>query len=75
MIYVVDRIENNIAVLENTETKEMIDIQLRNLPTDVKEGNVLKFENNEYILDNEEEEKRKLSIQEKFNKLKSKDSQ
>ena len=39
MIYIVDRIEDNIAVLENKETKEIIDVSLSLLPANLKEGN------------------------------------
>ena len=71
MIYIVDRIEDNIAVLENKETKEIIDITLSLLPANLKEGNVLEYKDKKYILNIEEEEKRKKAILEKFNKLKN----
>ena len=74
MIYIVDRIENNIAVLENKETNEIINIDISLLPANLKEGNVLRYENNTYILDNDEEEKRRQLLLEKFNKLKNKDN-
>ncbi|MBQ6495038.1 MAG: DUF3006 domain-containing protein [Bacilli bacterium] len=73
MIYIVDRIENNIAILENKETKEIVNISLDILPSNLKEGNVLKYENNIYTLDKKEEEERKKTILDKFNKLKNKD--
>ena len=73
MIYIVDRIENNIAILENKETKEIVNISLDILPSNLKEGNVLKYENNIYTLDKKEEEERKKTIIDKFNKLKNKD--
>ena len=73
MIYIVDRIEDNIAVLENKETKEIVNILLDILPSKLKEGNVLKYENNKYTIDKKEEEKRKKTILNKFNKLKNKD--
>ena len=73
MIYIVDRIEDNIAILENKETKETIDISLDILPNNLKEGNVLKYENNTYTLDKEEEEERRNAIISKFEKLKNKD--
>ena len=53
----------------------MIDVELNILPSNIKEGNVLKYENNTYMLDTKEEEERKLSISEKFNRLKNKDNQ
>ncbi len=71
MIYIVDRIEDNIAVLENKETKEIIDVSLSLLPANLKEGNVLEYKDKKYILNIEEEEKRKKAILEKFNKLKN----
>lgn len=73
MIYIVDRIEDNVAVLENKETKKITDVSLSLLPKDIKEGNVLKYENNTYILDKKEEEERKKAILTKFEKLKNKD--
>ena len=73
MIYIVDRIENNIAILENKETKEIVNISLDILPSNLKEGNVLKYENNIYTLDKKEDEERKKTILDKFNKLKNKD--
>lgn len=71
MIYIIDRIENNIAVLENKDTKEIINIPLNKLPSNLKEGNVLKYENNTYTKDTEEENNRKKAILEKFNKLRN----
>ena len=73
MIYIVDRIEDNIAILENKETKETIDISLDILPNNLKEGNVLKYENNTYTLDKEQEEERRNAIISKFERLKNKD--
>lgn len=74
MIYIVDRIEDNIVVLENKDTNEIINIDINLLPTNLKEGNVLRYENNTYILDNDEEDKRRQLLVEKFNKLKNKDN-
>ena len=71
MIYIIDRIENNIAVLENKDTKEIINTPLNKLPSNLKEGNVLKYENNTYTKDTEEENNRKKTILEKFNKLRN----
>lgn len=69
MIYTVDRIENNIAILENKETKEMIDVDINILPTNIHEGAILVFKNNKYILNQDLEIERKKSILEKFNRL------
>ena len=47
-IFVIDRIENNIAVCENRSTGKMTEIEISKLPKDIKEGSVLKYENGEY---------------------------
>lgn len=73
MIYIVDRIEDNIAVLENMKTKETVEVKLNTLPSKVKEGSVLKYENKKYTIDKKEEEERKKTILDKFNRLKNKD--
>lgn len=70
MKYVIDRIEDNIVVCENLETKEMIELDKSLLPNEIKDGKVLLFENNEYKLDLDEEEKRRQRIRERFNRLK-----
>lgn len=70
MKYAIDRIENNIAILENIETKEKINISISLLPSNIKEGNILLYKDNIYILDETEEETRRTRIMDKFNKLK-----
>lgn len=69
MKYAVDRIEENIAVLENIDTKEITKIDLAYLPI-VKERDILKFENNLYIKDDDERERRNKLIREKLERLK-----
>lgn len=70
MKYIIDRVEDNIVVCENLETKEMIELDKSLLPENIKDGNVLLFENNEYKLDLNEEELRRQRIRERFNRLK-----
>lgn len=70
MKFVVDRIENDIAVLENIKNKEIINISLKLLPKNLKEGDVLKFNNNKYFLDNNEKQARLNRIREKMKMLK-----
>lgn len=70
MKYVIDRIEDNIVICQNLETKEMVEIEKKLLPQNIKDGNVLLFENNEYKLDLDEEEIRRQRIRERFNRLK-----
>lgn len=73
MKYSIDRIEENIAVLENIETKEIIEVDISLLPDNIKETNIVIYENNEYELDENTEETRKKDLLSRFNKLKKKD--
>lgn len=70
--YSVDRIEENIATLiDDDENKVEIDVS--QLLKDVKEGDILKFENGKYVLDKDETMKRKeriLSLQNRIFKKK-----
>ena len=72
MTYTVDKIIENYAVLENSETHEMIDVNINLLPKEITEGSILKLKNNIYYLDKSLEQQKRLSIQEKFNKLRNK---
>ena len=70
--YIVDRIEGDIAVLEDLSTKKIKNVSIDKLPK-VKEGDALKYENKEYTLDNETKSKREEDIKAKFERLKGGD--
>lgn len=72
MKYAVDKIENNIVVLENIQDKTIIEIELDKLPPNIKEGNILLYENNTYTIDIETEQKRRETINSKFAMLRKK---
>ena len=72
MKYVVDRIEENIAILESLSTKEQKEVLLEVLPSNIKEGTILTYENEVYEKDEILEQQRRTSIQNKFNMLKKK---
>lgn len=72
MKYAIDRIENNIAILENLETKEIIEVDISLLPKGSKESSIITIIDNEYKLDIEEEQVRKESLLNRFNKLRKK---
>lgn len=59
--FTVDRIENDKAVLE-CENDECVTLEVKSLPKNIKEGDVLCFEENSYFLDKEETEKRRQKI-------------
>ncbi len=70
MKFSIDRIENEVVVVENIETKEIKEIHKNLLPSSIHEGTILVFVDNYYIIEEAEEEKRLTSIKEKFNRLK-----
>lgn len=54
-VLVIDRIEGNLAVCENRKNGKMKNIPLEELPKGAKEGNVLKWNKNQYEIDNSNE--------------------
>ena len=72
MKYSIDRIENDIAVLENIDTNEIIEIEISLLPENIKESNIVIYENNKYKLDQETEDSRNKDLLSRFSKLKKK---
>ena len=69
MKYCVDRIEENIAVLENMETRKMENIDINILPKDIKEGSIIEKKEDIYIHLYDEEEKRNQDISSRFQRL------
>lgn len=67
--YTIDRFEGDLAVCEDRETKEMINIKRKDLPEDSREGSILKLKNGKFELDLEEEEKVEKRIKEKMDNL------
>lgn len=53
-LYTLDRFEGDFAILENRSTKKMTDIPISNIPSNAKEGDILKLSNGSYIIDYEE---------------------
>ncbi len=70
MKFAIDRIEKDIAVLENIDNNDIIEVNVNELPNNVKEKDIVKKENNKYILDIKEKEERISRINEKFKMLK-----
>ena len=50
-LYILDRIEGNVAAIENTATGEIINVGKNLLPADVKEGDGLSYEGGFYVKD------------------------
>lgn len=70
MRFAVDSIVDEIAVLENIETKEKKEVPLSILPEEIQEGNILLYNEN-YTLDKQYETKRRESLREKLERLKA----
>ena len=66
---VIDRFEDGYAVCEDRKTKEMHNIEISNLPENVKEGSVLKFENGKYVIDEEKQKEISDRIKNKMDDL------
>lgn len=71
MKYTVDKIENDIVVLENRTTQEMINVKKETLPTSIHEGSILIYENNQYKESINEELEQRKKIEERFKRLRS----
>jgi len=62
MIYIVDRIEAGIAVLEAKSTGEVIEIPKKQLPKGIREGQVLRKDGDAYNIDYEMTKQRQEQI-------------
>lgn len=71
MRFVVDRIENDIAVLENIKDNEIINVSLDKLPNKVMEKDVLLYDGKTYVIDVLEKNERINRIKDKMSKLKN----
>ena len=67
--FTIDRIECNIAVLENRETKEIVNVDISKLPQNINEGEILNKINGKYILDKDKTEEVSNRIKNKMNNL------
>ena len=70
MKYAVDRIENDIVILQDIETGKIIEVNKRKIKCKVNDRDILIYKDNKYIKDDNEKEKRLKALQEKFNKVK-----
>lgn len=68
MKYVIDRIEEDIAVLQDLKSKEMLNINIKELPANIKEGSFL-IKNKIFKIDKKEEDRRRQELRKRFNKL------
>lgn len=71
MKYAVDRIIENIVVLEDISTGKIIEKRKEELPENIHEGSIVVFNDNMYCIDEVEEISRKESLRERLERLKN----
>ena len=68
--YTLDRIEGEMAVLENRKSKEMIEIPYDELPITTKEGDILDKRGKKFFLNTEKTKEVETRVRDQFNQLK-----
>ena len=69
-MYIVDRIEESrIAICEDSESRNQIEIDITQLPLDTKEGDILEFTDGKYFINHERTIERKKELKEKMSTL------
>lgn len=74
MKYAIDKIEEDIVILENLETKEKEAVNIKNILGETHEGAIVIKNNDTYITDSKEENFRRKMLREKLERLKNKQS-
>lgn len=69
MKYIIDRIENNIVVCENQDTKKIENFKIEQFPEGIKDGDIVILENEKFKIDKEETKIKKQEIEELMRKL------
>ena len=69
MKYIIDRIENNLVICENQETKNMEEFPKSMFQEEIKDGDVVIKEGNSFKIDEEETASRKKHIEDLMKKL------
>ena len=72
MKYAIDKIENDVALLENIKDGSKKEVNIKDLPSNVIETDILSYDGKTYTLDNDEKELRIRRIREKMEKLRKK---
>lgn len=66
---VIDRFEGDIAICEDRKTGKIKEIKKDNLPENIQEGSVLKYQNGKYIKDEEKHREIEERIEKKMKDL------
>lgn len=68
-LYTVDRFEGEFAVCEERDSKKIINIEKSKLPQNAKEGSILKYKDNKFIIDEESQQEIEQRIKQKMDNL------
>ncbi|TCS80345.1 DUF3006 domain-containing protein [Tepidibacillus fermentans] len=66
---VIDRFEDNLAVIEWIDTKETQDIERSNLPNEAKIGDVVYLKEDQWVIDFDETKEREIKIKKLMDEL------
>ena len=69
IMFTVEKIEDNIVVLEDRNKNTFFNIEKKLLPNNIKEGDILDLKDNKYIINENYTKKVKEDIRNKFNSL------
>jgi 3-phosphoglycerate kinase len=69
MKYIIDRIEGNIVVCENQETKKMENFKIEQFPKGIKDGDIVVLKDEKFEKDESETKNQKEKINELMKKL------
>ena len=69
MVYVIDRIENSIAVCESLDTGDKLEITVSDLPKGVKEGDMIQKDGDGYVVNAEATKQRKAELSGRLDRL------
>lgn len=70
IMYTVDRIEDDIVILENRNNNTMIEVDIQEFDFDINEGDILDYIDNKYLKNIEKTENKKKDIRSRFDRLK-----
>lgn len=69
-MYAIEKIENNLVIAEDLETKEQITIPQKDFTFSIKEGTLFDIKNNKIIKQEKLEDERRKLLRERMERLK-----
>lgn len=69
-MFSVDRIENDVVILQDIKSGEIRQVSVNEFDFKIKEKDVLMYEDNKYIINNDAKKERIRLLREKMNSLK-----